>query len=142
MNNEQPTFPIALSLRIDWSELDLFKHVNNVSYFKYVQASRVNYWEHAGLADLHPQLGIAPMLLSTQCRFIKPLFYPGNVIIKASVTYIKNSSFGLKHQLFNDKQELVAEAQDVVVLIDEKTGNKVTMPDDVRAKVTLLEGIS
>lgn len=142
MNNEQPKFPISLIIRIDWSELDLFKHVNNVAYFKYVQASRVNYWEHVGLAGLHQQLGIVPMLLSTQCRFIKPLFYPGNVMIKASVTYIKNSSFGLKHQLFNDKLELVAEAEDVVVLTDEKSGNKVSMPDDIRAKVTLIEGLS
>lgn len=33
----------SLELRIDWSEMDLFGHVNNVAFFKYVQASRVNY---------------------------------------------------------------------------------------------------
>jgi len=37
-------FPSKLPIRIDWSEMDLFGHVNNVMYFKYIQASRVNYW--------------------------------------------------------------------------------------------------
>lgn len=34
-----------LNLRIDWSELDLFGHVNNVMYAKYMQASRVHFME-------------------------------------------------------------------------------------------------
>lgn len=139
MTNDNPKFPVSLSLRIDWSELDMFQHVNNVMYFKYVQASRVNYWEQAGLVHLYKSDGIVPMLLSTQCRFIKPLFYPGNVLIKASIIYIKNSSFGIKHQLYNDKNELVAEAEDVVVLLNEKTGEKVSVPEDIRSTITRME---
>lgn len=140
--NEHPTYPVSLNIRIDWSELDMFKHVNNVFYFKYIQSSRVNYWEHVGLAALHQQFAIAPILLSTQCRFIKPLFYPGNVLVKASIVYLKNSSFGIKHQLYNSEGELSAEAEDVIVLADEKTGNKVTIPDEIRKQVLLLEGLT
>ncbi|TAE87207.1 MAG: acyl-CoA thioesterase [Bacteroidetes bacterium] len=141
MNNEHPIYPVSLTIRIDWSELDMFKHVNNVSYFKYIQASRVNYWEQVGLADMHQQLAIAPVLLSTQCRFIKPLFYPGSLTIKASIDYLKNSSFGIKHQLFNANNELAAEAADVVVLLDEATGSKVNIPATIRTKVMQLEGL-
>lgn len=54
-NTETPndTFSTELQLRIDWSELDYFQHVNNVAFFKYIQASRVNYWDIIGLSKMH-----------------------------------------------------------------------------------------
>jgi acyl-CoA thioester hydrolase len=139
MQNDNPIYPITLDIRIDWSELDLFGHVNNVSFFKYIQSSRVHYWECVDLVLLYKQQAIAPMLLSSQCRFLKPLFYPGQLKIRASITYIKNTSFGIKHQLLNDKAELVAEAEDVIVLIDGRTGEKTVVPDNIRAKIRALE---
>jgi acyl-CoA thioester hydrolase len=142
MENVNPTYPISITLRIDWCDMDIFKHVNNVMYFKYIQSARVNYWEQAGLADMYKNEGIIAMLLSTQCRYLKPLYYPGNVIIKSSVSFIKNTSFGLIHQLFNDQGDLVAELQDVMVLFDDKTQVKITVPQTVRARIMSLEKIA
>jgi acyl-CoA thioester hydrolase len=34
---EEIQFPVKLQLRLDWSELDYFGHVNNVSFFKYIR---------------------------------------------------------------------------------------------------------
>ncbi len=101
--------PVALSLRIDWSEMDLFGHVNNVSFFKYIQASRVNYWEQSGISKLFAEEKQGPILASVNCNFIQPLFYPGNILIKAQIEFMKTTSFGLHHQIFNNKQELAAE---------------------------------
>lgn len=67
-------FPVKLPLRIDWADMDLFGHVNNVAYFKYVQASRVNYWEVSGLQTGFKETRVGPILLSTGCQFIKPLY--------------------------------------------------------------------
>ena len=142
MENLNPTFPISITLRIDWCDMDIFKHVNNVMYFKYIQSARVNYWEEAGLADMYKNEGIIAMLLSTQCRYIKPLHYPGNVIVKSSVSFIKNTSFGLIHQLYNEQGDLVAESQDVMVLFDDKTQAKITVPQAVRERIMSLEKIA
>ena len=62
-------FPVKLELRIDWSELDYFGHVNNVSFFKYIQAARVNYWDQIGLTKSHLETHIGPMLASCKCDF-------------------------------------------------------------------------
>ena len=80
------------------------------------------------------------MLLSTQCRYIKPMHYPGDVIINSSITYIKNSSLELSHLLFDHHGNLVAKAQDVMVLLDEKTKQKITVPDEIRAQIKSIEG--
>ena len=81
MNN----FPVKLNLRLDWSEMDMFGHINNVAYFKYIQASRVNYWEQTILAKLFKNNNIGPILPSTGCQFKLPLFYPGNIIVQARI---------------------------------------------------------
>src|ERR1043165_6656677 len=114
-----------LPLRIDWSEMDLFGHVNNVAYFKYIQASRVRYWEVSGLEALFTESRVGPILLSTSCKFIKPLHYPGNIVVEARIEFIKNTSFGMHHRILNDQNGIVAEAQDVIVTFDFNTNEKV-----------------
>ncbi len=122
----------ALDLRIDWSELDLFGHVNNVEFFKYIQASRVNYWDQIGLTHSFRDFKTGPMLASTSCQFKKPLFYPGNIKVMVKVDFIKNSSFGLTHVVLNDMNEMAAIGHDIVVHYDYNTNHKINIPADIR----------
>jgi acyl-CoA thioester hydrolase len=111
-----------------------------VAYFKYIQASRVNYWEVSGLSSSFATTKTGPILLSTSCLFIKPLHYPGNIVAEASVEFIKNTSFGIHHRIFNEQDELVAEAQDVIVTYDFNNNVKVKVPDEFRKSVEIIEG--
>jgi len=133
-------FPVKLALRIDWSEMDLFGHVNNVAYFKYIQASRVNYWEMSGLAASFDKTRIGPILLSTSCQFIKPLFYPGQITIEATIEFIKNTSFGIHHRILDEQNEIAAEAKDVIVTFDFAKNRKVPVTDEFRKAVEAIEG--
>ncbi len=135
-------FPVTLSLRLDWSEMDMFGHINNVSYFKYIQASRVNYWETIGLTQLHSQMSIGPMLASASCRFIKPLHYPGYITVQAGVNFMKNTSFGIHHRILNAEGEIAAEAEDVIVMFDFTKNEKVTIPSEIRTLIENLQGRS
>jgi acyl-CoA thioester hydrolase len=133
-------YPVKLPIRIDWSEMDLFGHVNNVSYFKYIQASRVNYWELTGLAASFAETKIGPILLSTSCNFIKPLYYPGNIIIAARMEFMKNTSFGIHHQVLNEQGEVAAEAHDVIVNFDFNKNEKAPISAAFRDAVAVIEG--
>ena len=133
------TLSVEIPLRIDWSEMDLFGHVNNVAFFKYIQASRVNYWEQSGISKLFAETKIGPILASVNCSFIQPLFYPGNILIKAQIEFMKTTSFGLHHQIFNDKQELAAESHDVMVFYDFNTNQKMQIPINIKAEIEKLE---
>lgn len=135
-------FPIKLPLRIDWSEMDLFGHVNNVAYFKYIQASRVNYWELTGLAASFQDTKIGPILLSTGCQFIKPVHYPGNIVVEARMEFMKNTSFGIHHRILNSDGELAAEAHDVIVNFDFNRNEKTPISDPFRKAAERIEGRS
>ena len=132
-------FHVKLEIRIDWSEMDLFGHVNNVSYFKYIQAARVNYWEQCGLSPLFNKSKIGPILHSTGCQFRKPLFYPGNITVETRVEYIKNTSYGLHHRILNSNNELVAEAHDVIVNFDFEKNEKVPVSEELKASIIRVE---
>lgn len=125
----------TLKLRIDWADLDLFGHVNNVAFFKYLQATRVSYCESIGLTSLNDADKLSFMVASSQCQFKKPLFYPGDVTVTATVEWIKNTSFQLSYKLFNDQKELVAEAADVLVVFDHHKKEKVVISEGLSGRM-------
>ncbi|MEX0968449.1 MAG: acyl-CoA thioesterase [Bacteroidia bacterium] len=131
--------PLQIKLRIDWSELDLFGHVNNVMFYKYIQSARVKFWEQIGLYGMYEKEGIAPLLASASIDFKKPLLYPGNTIIKYAPVFIKNTSFGLEYSIQDDNSEIAALGKDTMVLYDFNKNRKLTIPDNLRMNIEKLK---
>lgn len=127
-----PDFKLSLEIRIDWSDLDMYEHVNNVSYMRYLQSGRVNFWEASGIHEFYRTSNQGTMLVSTKCDFKEPLFYPGNAIVKTKLNFIGNKSFGLKHIILNEQDEICAEGDDVVVCFDFDKKETFAVPDWMR----------
>ncbi|MEI6060812.1 MAG: acyl-CoA thioesterase [Bacteroidota bacterium] len=132
-------FSVKLKLRIDWGDMDSFGHVNNVSIFSYIQASRVHYLEKTGLMKMQKELKIGPILASCKCEFKKTLYYPGQITIHSRVEFIKNTSFCIHHRILDDKNQLAAEARDILVLYDFTNDIKVQIPGKIRVQFEKLE---
>lgn len=129
------TYKLALQLRIDWSDLDMYKHVNNISFMRYMQSGRVNFWEASGIYQMYEESNIGTMLVSTHCDFKKSLYYPGKAIVKTKIDFIKNSSFGLKHLILDEVNEVCAEGKDVVVCYDFDKDKSCRIPEALREKL-------
>ncbi len=108
---------------------------------KFIQASRVNYWEKMGIDKDLKTTGIGPMLASTSCQFKKPLFYPGNITVQCKVVSIGNTSFKLSHQILNQQGEIAATAEDVIVMYDFKKNEKVVVSGEVRKVIGKIEEV-
>lgn len=124
-----------LSLRIDWSELDVFGHVNNVAFHKYAQSARLLYVEEIGLMNLYQTKNIGFMVAETNCQFKKELLFPGNIHIETKIEFVKNTSFALEHDMTNDQGELVAIARDVLVVFDFTKKEKCLIPQSIKDKL-------
>jgi acyl-CoA thioester hydrolase len=129
-------FSRKLELQIDWSELDAFGHVNNLSIMKYVQAARILCLDAVGLMKSQSEVGVGPILASINCQFRKPLFYPGLVTVYSKVDEIKNTSFRIQYEIYNDKKEIAAEAKDIIVLFDFSRQAKISISGNLRKKLT------
>ncbi len=128
-------YSTQMRLRIDWSEVDSFGHVNNLAILRYAQTARLNYMEETGMMRFHAETGIGPVLASTTCQFKKQVFYPGNVIVHSFVDHIKNTSFHMRHTVMNESLESVAEMHDVLVYFDYKRNIKQPIPEPFREKM-------
>ncbi|MDN3595598.1 acyl-CoA thioesterase [Zunongwangia endophytica] len=126
-------FKLELKLRIDWSDLDMYRHVNNLSFMRFMQSGRVNLWEATGLHKMYTESKKGAMLVSTHCDFKKTLHYPGNVLIKTRIAEIGTKSFKIEHHILNDNQEICAIGKDVAVFYNFKEEQTNAIPDDLRA---------
>jgi acyl-CoA thioester hydrolase len=133
---EELDYKLSLEIRIDWGDLDMYEHVNNVAYMKYLQSGRVNFWEASGIHEFYRNSNQGTMLVSTKCDFIKSLHYPGTATIKTKLDFIGNTSFGLKHIILNDNGEICAEGKDVVVCFDFDNNKTFPVPEWMREKIS------
>jgi acyl-CoA thioester hydrolase len=124
-----------LQLRIDWSDLDAFGHVNNLAILRYAQTARVHLLEEIGMMQAQAEEGIGPVLASTNCQFRKQLFYPGQVSVHTRIEQVKNTSFHLRHRILDDGQDLIAESHDVLVMIDFRSNAKLGIPQVFRDRM-------
>ncbi len=130
-----------LVIRIDWSEIDLFGHVNNLAIMKYVQAARVKMLENLQLMQLQSEQKKGPILASVECQFLKPLFYRGQVTVYSNIDLIKNSSFKIRHTIFNENNEIAAQANDIIVFYDFIKNRKLHIDDELRGRLEYLSVI-
>jgi acyl-CoA thioester hydrolase len=129
-----------LNIRIDWSELDLYGHVNNVMIFKYVQAARISYCETIGLDTLNDKTRPGFILAATNVQYRKKILYPGTIRIESHVEGIGTTSFRLTHHIYGEQNELLAEGTDVIVVYDYNKNEKMPVPDDVKQSIQEFEG--
>jgi acyl-CoA thioester hydrolase len=130
---------IELTLRIDWSDLDVFGHVNSLSFLRYVQAARVHYWERIGLYQSFLGDRRGPLLASVRCDFRKPLLYPGLVTVRTCTAFMRTTSFGFTHTLVDAVGDVAAEAADVMVMFDYALNQKLPFPAVFRERIATLD---
>ena len=132
-------FSQNIQISLDWGDLDTFGHINNIAFFKYVQTSRVNYWDCIKLTKLHKEVGIGPVLVSCKCDFKKVLYYPGQITVLSRVEYIRNTSFSIYHRIIDEKNRIAAEAHDIMVMFDYNKNVKIQFPEDLKKRVEEIE---
>jgi acyl-CoA thioester hydrolase len=76
---------------IRWGDMDAMGHVNNTSYFRYMESARLEWlFQVGGPPDPN---GEGPVIVNAFCNFIKQLEYPGDVLAKHYVASPGRSSF-------------------------------------------------
>jgi acyl-CoA thioester hydrolase len=135
------TYPVTVEFPIHWGEMDAFAHVNNARYFTWFESSRMAYCKAVGIAV---RLGepVAPILAAAHCDYLVPVVFPATVVVGARATRLGKTSITIDHGVWavDAPQRLLARGTSVVVLLDYATGEKVRIPDTVRAAITGLQG--
>jgi acyl-CoA thioester hydrolase len=134
------TYPVVIELPVVWGEMDAYRHVNNVVYFRYFESVRVEYCRHLNWFEYERETGIGPILASIQARFRRPLTYPDRISVGARVIAIDKDRFTVDHIVVSHQQNAVTtEGHGVVVSYNHIEGKKVLLPEEIRRRITELE---
>jgi acyl-CoA thioester hydrolase len=133
-------YPVVVRQAVVWGEMDSYRHVNNVVYFRYFENARLEYLRRLGWPAFEQETGIGPILAATQARFRRALTYPDTIGITARVRTIGEDRFTLEHRIFSEQLGGVAtEGEGTIVSFHYGRGEKVPLPNELRRRIAELE---
>jgi acyl-CoA thioester hydrolase len=133
-------FPVVIELPVVWGEMDSYRHVNNVVYFRYFESARLEYFRRLDWFAFERDTGVGPILAATRARFRKPLTYPDTILVGARVPSLGEDRFEIEHQVVSRRlQAVAAEGQGTIVTYHYAEGKKVPIPDELRRRIVELE---
>lgn len=133
--------PIVMPNRVSWAEMDAFRHVNNVVFFRYFENARIECLIRIGLGDDTRPDGIGPILHSTSARFRRPLRFPDVAWTGTRISAVGDDRFTMEYRVVSGQQEeIAAEGEAIVVAYDYGSGRKAALPADVRSAIAGMHG--
>ncbi|HLM66264.1 MAG TPA: thioesterase family protein [Longimicrobium sp.] len=134
-------YPVVVEIPVAWGDMDYFRHVNNIVFFRYFESARIEYLERIGFRELADDDPVGPILASTGCRFRRPLTWPDTVAVGARVVEVGEDRFSMAYRLVSRKSgEVAAEGDGLLVAFDYAAQKKVPLPERVWRAIELLEG--
>jgi acyl-CoA thioester hydrolase len=134
-------FPVVAETPVAWSDMDVFRHVNNTVYFRWFEIARVAYLERVGFLGAEEQGGVSAIIHSTQCRYRRPVVHPDRVLTGARTVEVGADRFRMEYRVVSEAQRAIAaEGSAIVVSYDYATGSKAPLPESVRRLIAEVEG--
>ncbi len=133
-------YPVVVEIPVAWGDMDYFRHVNNIVFFRYFESARIEYLERIGFRELAEDDPVGPILASTSCRFRRSLTWPDTVAVGARVVEVGEDRFSMAYRLVSRKSgEVAAEGDGVLVSFDYAAQKKVPLPGRVRQAIESLD---
>ena len=133
-------FPVVTVIPVLWGDQDAFGHVNNLVYLRWAETARVDYLLRIAQFPALPPSGVAPILASIKCDYRRVVNFPDTVYVGTRITRIGNSSIQMAHRIVSRSlDEIAAEVDSTLVLLDYRINKPVRVPDETRKLIGDLE---
>lgn len=117
-----------IQIQARFGETDALGHINNTSYFIYLEEARIRFFEILGYSmELNNWKFI---LASTKCDFVSQGYFDQLLTVKTYVTSIGMKSFQLEHDIIcSQTQQLIAKGNAIIVYYDFKKQKSEVLPE-------------
>jgi len=120
---------------VRWGDMDALGHVNNTTYFRYLEQARIAWFEHVGVAGglLGEQSG--PLIVTAACTFLRPITYPADLGIVVFGAAPGRSSFEMEYEIRDAEapELLYTTGSSKVVWVDYQRNRGIPIPTNIRA---------
>jgi acyl-CoA thioester hydrolase len=120
---------------IRWGDMDAMGHVNNTTYFRYMEQARIS-WFDGLLPERKVWNTFGIVIVNAACHYRRPMTYPGTVEMKLFVGRIGGSSVQTTYEMrVDDDPDPYATGEAVVVFVSSATQKPLRIPDEIRARL-------
>ena len=123
--------PFLCTIEVRFSDLDLYGHVNNVTFFTYLETARVKMFE-SFFKEMTGK-GIYLLVAHAECDYLEPILLGDRVVISAIVSRVGTTSFDIDYRIYNDDDKTYATARTVMVCFDNAMKVTVPVPECIRS---------
>ncbi len=126
-----------MSIPIRWGDMDAMGHLNNGTYFRYLETARIDWMSSLGVPTNAPE-GEGMVIVNAFCNFYRQLEYPGNVLLKMYVSDPARTTFETWGPMARaDAPDVVcAEGGATTIWVDYGKQKALPLPDWVRTLVS------
>ena len=130
-------FVTETQLRVRYAETDQMGVVYHSNYFPWFETARAESIRQLGFsyADME-KMGIIMPVIEVQCRYIRPAVYEDLLRIKVILKELPvHHKIEFHHEVFNEKDELLAAGRIILYFLEAKTMKRTTMPEQLLLKL-------
>ncbi|CAM4163450.1 acyl-CoA thioesterase [Acinetobacter pragensis] len=133
---ELKDYSVIYEQKVAWGDMDLFGHVNNVQYYRYMESARICYFDELNIF----QQDVLTVVASNQCKYLNPVFYPDQLKIGVRVEELRNSAMRMSYLIWSvQQQKIAATGEAVIVCVDKVNMQKTAMPEIIRQNIQQIE---
>ncbi|MGK9156182.1 acyl-CoA thioesterase [Acinetobacter radioresistens] len=123
---------LKVSRPISWGEMDLFGHLNNVHYFRYMEDARIAFMHQVNFFSFNLQC----IVVKNTCEYFSPVTYPDELITETFIKHIGNTSFTMIYEITSQsKRVIVGKGESVIVCVEPINFIKTNLPNEIRNKL-------
>jgi acyl-CoA thioester hydrolase len=126
-------FVSETKIRVRYAETDQMGVVYHSNYFPYFESARAESIRQLGFtyADME-KMGVIMPVVDVHCRYLRPALYDDLLTIKTMLKELPaHHKIEFHHEVFNEKEELLAVGKIILYFMEAKTMKKTTMPQNL-----------
>jgi len=116
-------------IKVRFADLDAYGHVNNATFFTYLETARTNTFLDA--FNNLMEKGLLLIVVKAECNYLKPITLTDSVYVEFDITSKGKTSFVIEYEINNGKSVTFATAMTTMVCLDKNSGKPVKVPEEL-----------
>jgi acyl-CoA thioester hydrolase len=120
-------------IKVAWGEMDAFGHVNNVTYVRYFESARADYFTAMNIWD-SPQkpLKAGPVLTRLEMDYRRQVVFPADLDVTLEVSSLSSRGFQIVTSMWNEEGDCVLTGEAGFIWLDFEQGRPTGIPEALK----------
>ncbi len=133
-------YPFIKEIPVFWGDMDSFRHVNNVVYFRWFEIARIAYFENLKAFRPLPDINVGPILVKTSAKYLKAISYPDTVSVGVKSVFYSEEKIEQIYAIMSHRKNVICtEGNATIFGYNYKAMKRAPIPQDVLKAIERIE---